>query len=328
MPASTPPPTLGGPSTTRTPRPGPERVRPWQSAMFSVIAPDAVRRHLARPILERLRASGLRVVGWCPAEITPVHLDGLYEQQLVSSTHAYRYRALDTRYRLGTSIALRLAPSEPDPGPIEDWYRRLKTIKGPSHPADATPGCIRYDFGAVNTVLSLLHASDDPELAARESSMLLADRAGGEPSWRSPDRLDGYLCLLESTRGREERGFPEVLSELRARLVTELWEPLGSEGQAEAVRLAADGRLSDPETGGRLGAFLPRHLSGGRYAALLSARFDPEAPPLDIAWVQRVMSGIGAPLDDWSSAVLGTSMFFSPRTAGLPALPGGSDGRP
>lgn len=293
----------------------PGDILPWRSTLFSVIGPDAVRRHLARPIIERYRQEGLAVVGWQSNRITPVLLDGVYEEHLVSSADAYRYRALDAKYALGPSIALRLAPPHADNREISHWYWYIKTVKGPSAPADTKPGCIRHDLGAINTVLSLVHASDSPEHAARESSILLDGKAS---SWRCPSSLDGFLDVSETHWRKETRGFTEVLSELRAGIVSHLWPSLSSEGQLLASQLTRAGQLATPDAGERIRAHLVDWRAGYALLEVLAARFDPSTAPLDIGTVERALIGVGLALDDWSRTVLDTSMFFEPRRLPLP----------
>jgi nucleoside diphosphate kinase len=292
-----------------------DEVLPWRSTLFSVIGPDAIRRHLARLIIERYRQEGLAVIGWQSSRITPVLLDGVYEEHLVSSADAYRYRALDAKYALGPSIALRPAPPQGDNGEIFYWDRHIKTIKGSSAPADAEPGCIRPDLGAINTVLSLVHASDSPEHAARESSILLDGKAG---SWQPPSSLGGFLDVSEAYWRKESRGFPEVLSELRAGIVSHLWLSLSSEGQLLASQLIRAGQLAAPEAGERIRMHLVDYRAGHALPEILAARFDPSTAPLDIGTVERVLVGAGLALDDWSRTVLDTSMFFEPRRLPLP----------
>lgn len=290
-------------------------IDPWRSALFSVIGPDAVRRHLARPIVERYRQEGLTVAGWQSSLITPVLLDGVYEENLVSSPDAYRYRALDAKYALGPSIALRLAPPQDDNRDISYWYRYIKTVKGASAPANAEPGCIRHELGAINTVLSLVHASDSPWHAARESTILLDGKAD---SWRPRSSLSGFLDLCEAHWRRESRGFLEVLSELRAGILVQLWQSLSSEGQQLASRLVRADQLALPDAGERIRAHLVDWRAGHALPDVLAARFDPSTAPRDISAVERALAGAGLALDDWSRTVLDTSMFFEPRRLPLP----------
>ncbi|MDH4277801.1 MAG: nucleoside-diphosphate kinase, partial [Acidimicrobiia bacterium] len=49
----------------------------------------------------------------------------------------------------------------------EDTYAIVRTMMGPTNPADAPPGTIRGDLGTIMTE-NLVHGSDSAESAARE----------------------------------------------------------------------------------------------------------------------------------------------------------------
>jgi nucleoside diphosphate kinase len=283
----------------------------WTRELFSLMTPDAVRRHLLRPILARFRAEGLTVAAFHVTDITPVRMDGMYEAHLVNTADAYRYRALDARMALGPAVALRLTPPD-DGAPVEDWYARVKQIKGASSPAESRPGSLRHDLGAVNTILSLLHCSDSPAYARREADIMLGGPAHSL-RWQDGAALDPLVEVMEAMVAKEERGFCEILTEVRSGIAFRLWDALDDEGRALAGKLIGTATLCAPDAGDRLRGHLAGGVRSGPLAEILAAPFDPSAPPVDVPWVRRHLAGAAIPLDDWSEAVLGSSMYFAPR---------------
>jgi nucleoside diphosphate kinase len=289
---------------------------PWVDAMFSVITPDSVRRHLVRPIVDRLRAEGLDVAAFRVTDITTLHLDGLYEERLVNTADAYRYRALDARMALGPAIALRLVPRH-DGLSIDDWYPRLKAIKGASAPGQCEPGSIRHQLGAINSILSLLHCSDSPQFACREADLLLGGPVQAL-SWQDGRALDPLIDVFEAMSAKETRGFCEVVSQLRAGIALRLWDRFDDDGRELVVKLIDGAALCAHDAGARVRRHLTDDAAAGALARILASPFDPEGPPVDMVWVSRNLAAAGIAFDDWSNAVLCSSMYFAPRRNGWP----------
>jgi nucleoside diphosphate kinase len=284
---------------------------PWSDAVFSLVTPDAIRRHLLRPIVERFRAEGLTVAAFRVTDINTVHMDGMYEEHLVNTADAYRYRALDARMALGPAVALRLVPPD-DGGPIEEWYARVKEIKGASAPAEAQPGSLRHGLAAVNTILSLLHCADSPSFARREADLMLGAPARSL-AWQDGAELDPLIDLLEATGTPERRGFCEVVTELRASIAFRLRDALDEDGRMLVTKLIGTASLCAADAGAQVREHLPAGDRAGPLAGILAQPFDPSAPPVDVPWMRRQLAAAGVALDDWSEAVLVSSMYFPPR---------------
>jgi nucleoside diphosphate kinase len=283
----------------------------WTEAMFCLVTPDAIRRHLLRPIADRLRSEGLTIAALRVTDISSVHMDGMYEAHLVNTADAYRYRALDARMALGAAVAMRLVPPA-DGMPIEGWYARLKDIKGASAPSESKPGSLRHDLGAVNTILSLLHCSDAPEFAAREADLMLGGPAE-TLQWQDGSSLGRLIEVTEAMRAKENRGFCEIVTELRSNIVFRLWDAFDDDGRALAVKLIAMTALCARDAGEQVREHLPASTRDMPLAGILGLPFDPSAPPVDISWVRRQLASAAIGLDDWSEAVLVSSMYFAPR---------------
>ncbi|MCU1489732.1 MAG: nucleoside diphosphate kinase [Acidimicrobiaceae bacterium] len=121
-----------------------------------ICKPDAVERGLVGTILERFERKGLSLVRGelrlIDAELARRHY----------AEHAERpfFGELVTFITRSPSFVFVLE------GPQDTW-RIVRTLMGPTNPADAPPGTIRGDFGTL-TSENLVHGSDGPESAARE----------------------------------------------------------------------------------------------------------------------------------------------------------------
>jgi nucleoside-diphosphate kinase len=121
-----------------------------------ICKPDAVRRGLVGEIVDRLERKGLRLVALELRTIDAVTAGRHYAEHEGKPF----YGDLIEFITGGPSVLLVAE------GPQETW-RIVRTMMGPTNPAEAPPGTIRGDFGTVLTE-NLVHGSDGPESAARE----------------------------------------------------------------------------------------------------------------------------------------------------------------
>ena len=292
----------------------------WQHTVFSLLAPDAFRRHLAGRVLDRLTtAGGLTVTGWVEVLVTGRQVDAVAQIQHVGAGQAFRYRALDAIFALGPAVALRLEDTAGRPA--EQLYRDIKQMKGASAPADARPGTIRHDLGSVNAVLSLLHVSDSPANAARESAAILRADPDGAPAgelFGPADALPGYLLARQVGTPVETRGHREVVAAVRARVAARLWGVLPAAARDEVTGLAATGGLGDPDAGMRI-AELAGPVPGDGLIAVLRADYGAGPAALDPDELDLLLRRHRIGLDAWERVVLATSQYFTaaaaPRTA-------------
>ena len=121
-----------------------------------ICKPDAVERGLSGEIVARLERKGLRLVA--------------AELRVVDAATAARHYAEhegkpfydDLVAFIGRSPALVLVVE----GPADTW-KVVRTLMGPTNPAEAPPGTIRGDLG-LELSENLIHGSDGPEAAERE----------------------------------------------------------------------------------------------------------------------------------------------------------------
>jgi nucleoside-diphosphate kinase len=124
-----------------------------------ICKPDAVERGLAGEILARLERKGLRLVA---AELR--HIDRETARRHYAE-HEERPFFGDLVEFITRSPSLLLVVEGPD-----DTWRIVRTLMGPTNPADAPPGTIRGDLGTVLTE-NLVHGSDSAASAAREIAL-------------------------------------------------------------------------------------------------------------------------------------------------------------
>jgi nucleoside-diphosphate kinase len=126
------------------------------SRTLVICKPDAVERGLVGELVGRLERKGLRIVAAEMRRIDDDTASRHYEEHLGKSFY-------DELSRFITRSPSMILVVE---GP-EDTWRIVRTLMGPTDPAEAPPGTIRGDLGTVLTE-NLVHGSDSPESAARE----------------------------------------------------------------------------------------------------------------------------------------------------------------
>jgi nucleoside-diphosphate kinase len=126
------------------------------SRTLVIAKPDAVERGLVGEIVRRLEDKGLRLVAGELRTIDEETGSRHYAEHVAKPFYADLV-AFITR---GPSFVLVVE------GP-EDTWKIVRTLMGPTNPAEAPPGTIRGDFGTIMTE-NLVHGSDGPESAARE----------------------------------------------------------------------------------------------------------------------------------------------------------------
>jgi nucleoside-diphosphate kinase len=136
------------------------------SRTLVICKPDAVERGLAGEIVSRLERKGLRLVA---AELRQL------DEEIAArhyAEHAARpfYGELVKFITRSPSLVLVVE------GPGETW-KVVRTMMGPTNPAEAPPGTIRGDLG-LETQENLVHGSDSAASAEREIALFFPHLAG------------------------------------------------------------------------------------------------------------------------------------------------------
>ena len=124
-----------------------------------ICKPDAVERGLTGEIVGRLERKGLRLVA--------VELRTIDTETAGQHYDEHRHRAFfgDVVAFITRSPSVVLVVEGP-----EDTWRIVRTLMGPTDPAEAPPGTIRGDLGTILTE-NLVHGSDSADSAAREIAL-------------------------------------------------------------------------------------------------------------------------------------------------------------
>jgi nucleoside diphosphate kinase len=289
----------------------------WTRFGFVLLQTDAVLRHLARPIVERLLEEPCSLRKFKVTRMESRELDSIYQVNIDFVWDTYRYRLVDQALELGPVLVLLIEHRDASGG---NGHEALRRLKGRSDPYEAEPGSIRADFESVNSILSLIHSSDSTQDAEREGPIFFGDTLDDEPG-SGPDEIWNACRLLEARRPRERRGFDEVLGGLRARMAAALWHELKPAGRELVASRAVAGPAALAETG--LGALLAQELGSSAHplAEVLACEFQPGFPSVRADPTWRLLDAFGVTTDPWEHVVLATSTHFRPWRSG------GSNGR-
>jgi nucleoside-diphosphate kinase len=123
------------------------------------LKPDAVERGLIAEILGRFERRGLRVVA---AELRLID-EALADEHYAEHRDRPFYGELTAFITRSPSFVAVIE------GPTDTW-KIVRTMMGPTNPAEAPSGTIRGDFGT-DMAENLIHGSDGPEAANREISL-------------------------------------------------------------------------------------------------------------------------------------------------------------
>ncbi len=128
-----------------------------------ICKPDAVERGLVGEIVGRLERKGLRLAAGSLRVIDEQTAARHYEEHVGKAFYG------ELVSFIGRSPSLVLAVEGP-----EDTWRIVRTLMGPTNPAEAPPGTIRGDLGT-DLAENLIHGSDSAESAARELAIFFPE---------------------------------------------------------------------------------------------------------------------------------------------------------
>lgn len=126
------------------------------SRTLLICKPDAVERGLVGQIIDRIERKGLRLVVASLRTITEAEASEHYVE------HAARPFYGDLVSFITRSPSFLCVVEGPD-----DTWKIVRTLMGPTNPAEAPPGTIRGDFGT-DVGENLVHGSDAETSAQRE----------------------------------------------------------------------------------------------------------------------------------------------------------------
>lgn len=124
---------------------------------FSIIKPDAVKKNVIGPIIERFEKNGLKIAAAKMLTLDKAKAEGFYAE------HRERpFFGELVKFMCSGPVMLMVLEGE-------NAIARNREIMGVTDPAKAAPGTIRKDF-ASSIGENAVHGSDSPESAKREVS--------------------------------------------------------------------------------------------------------------------------------------------------------------
>ncbi|HEY5274547.1 MAG TPA: nucleoside-diphosphate kinase [Acidimicrobiales bacterium] len=133
------------------------------SRTLLICKPDAVERGLVGQIIDRIERKGLRLLTGSLRVITEAEASEHYVEHVARPFYADLVSFI-------TRSPSFLCVVE---GPEETW-KIVRTLMGPTNPAEAPPGTIRGDFGT-EVGENLVHGSDAETSAQREIKLFFPD---------------------------------------------------------------------------------------------------------------------------------------------------------
>lgn len=133
------------------------------SRTLLICKPDAVERGLVGQIIDRIERKGLRLLTGALRVITEAEASEHYVEHVARPFYADLVSFI-------TRSPSFLCVVE---GPEETW-KIVRTLMGPTNPAEAPPGTIRGDFGT-EVAENLVHGSDAETSAQREIKLFFPD---------------------------------------------------------------------------------------------------------------------------------------------------------
>ena len=128
---------------------------------LAIIKPDAVARHLAGAIMQRIEAEGLQIRAMRLVRLTKSEAEGFY------AVHRERpfFKSLTEFMSSGPAIVLALE--------ARDAIKKWRTVMGATDPARADAGTLRKEFGE-SIERNATHGSDAADTAASEIGYFFA----------------------------------------------------------------------------------------------------------------------------------------------------------
>jgi len=128
---------------------------------LAIIKPDAVARHLAGAIMQRIEAEGFQIRAMRLVRLTKSEAEGFY------AVHRERpfFKSLTEFMSSGPAIVLALE--------ARDAIKKWRTVMGATDPAKAGAGTLRKEFGD-SIERNATHGSDAADTAAFEIGYFFA----------------------------------------------------------------------------------------------------------------------------------------------------------
>ncbi|SCB49487.1 nucleoside-diphosphate kinase [Rhizobium multihospitium] len=280
----------------------------WKDHVLVLMTPDIMVRGLQLQLFKRLLEEGIIPVAAKLSKTDAEMIDELYRDVIAGNWQTWRYRLIEDAFALAPSLAMICRCVDQD---LPHAY--VKSRKGNQHPHLMIDGQIRRDFGAINAVLGIFHASDNPEESRKDALVfgLTPDDVFDDEA-KCHRRIE-QLCKLTTPLVPETRDFDDALQQLRAAILTLFWDDLDDDSRNEIdTMLVLNGGLAATGAGSRL-ANLVRDTMPNDLFDVLQYDFTPEAERSGrLSGILNCIKRYGIEMDSWQHLVLESSCYFPP----------------
>lgn len=280
----------------------------WNDHVFVLMTPDTLVRGLQLQLFQRLLQEGIIPVAAKLSDTDAEMIDELYRDVIAGNWQTWRYRLIEDAFALGPSLAMICRCIDQD-----QPHAYVKSRKGNQHPHLMNDGQIRRDFGAINAVLGIFHASDNPEESRKDALVFGLTSADVYQDEAECHRRIEQLCRLTTPLVPETRDFDGALKQLRAAILTSFWDELDyvAHNEIEEIMNLAGGLAS--EGAGTKLAYLARGAMPEELLQVLRYEFTPEAERAGrLSGVLNCIKRQGIKMDSWQHLVLESSCYFPP----------------
>jgi nucleoside diphosphate kinase len=284
----------------------------WNRHVFVLLTPDALLRGIQRDFVQRLIAEGFPPVAANLVLANSDMIDELYADVIAGHWETWRYRMIDDTFALAPCLGFvcRYDGAEPDP------HVAMRIKKGHQHPARTVPGELRRDFGAVNSIVGVMHASDNPAESEKDAGIFGLTAADAETGESVAERIE-LLCALTTPASPEQRDFDAVLGQLRADIVVAFLPKLGDAKSVSRLAglLGADGSpaaLAAPGAGPELVDLCAEAMPDDLLEVLGCEFTETTRAGRRGADLFATIRRHGIEVDPWQRVVLESSLYFEP----------------
>lgn len=134
------------------------------SMSFLMLKPDAYLRGFIPSILNRIQEYDIYPIKYSLLDLSENLIDNLY--MFVKQKYYDTWWVMKKAYTLAPCLPIMVIGN---PATFPHLSARLRNIIGPTTPAAGRSGQLRYDYRATHRVFNLIHGTDDPGSAIRES---------------------------------------------------------------------------------------------------------------------------------------------------------------
>lgn len=281
----------------------------WHDHVFMQITPDAMVRGVQYDFIQKIISLGIIPVAVKLSEVDADMIDELYAEVIAGNWQTWRYRLIEEAFSIAPSMAM-ICRIKNQSNP----HAFVKSMKGNQHPHLMNDGQLRRDFGAINAILGIVHASDNPDESEKDALVFGLTSQHAMNCEQDSISLALNLAKLTIPERPETRDFSLVLSGLRREILVNNWAGLTSYNiDFVSEYLKRPGGLASTSFGNmvknQLGDKLPDEI-----IQILEFQFTPESKRFGrLSELFKTIERNRVRLDKWQRLVLESSCYFPPK---------------